>query len=40
MIFIVVIYIILSKKYYDETKKWAFSALTLIAGVWVGSISS
>lgn len=35
---IAALYVILSNKYDDETKKWAFSVLTLIAGVWIGSI--
>jgi len=33
------LFVILSKKYDEETKKWAFSVLTLIAGVWIGTIS-
>ena len=33
------LYVVLSQKYDDETKKWAFSVLTLIAGVWIGTIS-
>jgi len=32
-------FIVLSKKYDDETKKWAFSVLTLISGVWIGTVS-
>ncbi|GAB2490519.1 hypothetical protein [Algoriphagus taiwanensis] len=36
---IAALFVILSKKYDDETKKWAFSVLTLIAGVWIGTIS-
>jgi uncharacterized membrane protein len=36
---IAALFVILSKKYDDETKKWAFSVLTLIAGVWIGSIT-
>lgn len=36
---IAALYVVLSKKYDDETKKWAFSVLTLIAGVWIGTIS-
>ncbi|WP_430408361.1 hypothetical protein [Kordia sp.] len=35
---IVCLFVILSKKYDDETKKWAFSMLTMIGGVWVGTI--
>ena len=34
------LYIILSERYDDETKKWAFSVLTLIAGVWIGTVTS
>lgn len=34
------LYVILSKKYDDETKKWAFSVLTLIAGIWLGTATS
>lgn len=30
------LFVVLSKSYDDETKKWAFSVLTLIAGVWIG----
>jgi hypothetical protein len=33
-------HVILSKKYDDETRKWAFSLLTLVAGVWVGTVTS
>lgn len=36
---IAALFVVLSKKYDDETKKWAFSVLTLIAGVWIGTIS-
>jgi hypothetical protein len=32
------LYIILSQKYDPETKKWAVSVLTLVAGVWIGSL--
>lgn len=32
------LYIVLSNKYPDDTQKWAFSVLTLIAGVWIGSL--
>jgi len=32
------LYVVLSKKYDSDTKKWALSTLSLIAGVWVGSI--
>ncbi len=31
------LFVVLSKKYDDDTKKWAFSVLTLIAGVWIGT---
>ena len=31
------LFVVLSKKYDDETKKWAFSVLTLLAGVWIGT---
>jgi len=31
------LYVILSKRYNPETRKWAFDALTLIAGVWIGT---
>lgn len=37
--FLSALYVILSNKYDESTKKWAFSVLTLIAGVWIGSIS-
>lgn len=33
------LYVVLSQKYDDETKKWAFSVLSLIAGVWIGTIT-
>jgi hypothetical protein len=36
---VVALYVILSGKYEDDTKKWAISALTLIAGVWIGTVS-
>lgn len=32
------LFVVLSAKYDAETKKWAFSVLTLIAGVWIGTI--
>jgi len=32
------LFIVLSKKYDEDTKKWAFSVLTLVAGVWIGSL--
>jgi protein-S-isoprenylcysteine O-methyltransferase Ste14 len=32
-------FVVLSKRYDEETKKWAFSVLTLIAGVWIGTIT-
>ncbi len=31
------LFVVLSKKYDAETKKWAFSVLTLLAGVWIGT---
>lgn len=34
---IAALYVIITRKYDDETKKWAFSVLTLIAGVWIGT---
>jgi hypothetical protein len=36
---IAALFVVLSQKYDPETKKWAFSILTLIAGVWIGTIS-
>ena len=33
------LYVILSQKYNEETQKWAFSILTLISGVWIGTVS-
>lgn len=30
------LYVILSQKYDDDTKKWAFSIISLIGGVWLG----
>ena len=33
------LFVILSKKYNEETQKWAFSVLSLISGVWIGTIS-
>ncbi|MCL6296256.1 hypothetical protein [Jejuia spongiicola] len=35
---IAALFVILSKKYDEDTRKWAFSVLTLIAGVWIGTI--
>jgi hypothetical protein len=35
---LVSLFIILSKKYDEDTKKWAFSMLTMIGGVWIGTI--
>lgn len=32
------LYIILSKKYDEDTKRWAFSVLSCVAGVWLGSL--
>lgn len=34
---IAALFIVLSNKYGDDTKKWAFSILSLIAGVWIGT---
>jgi hypothetical protein len=34
---IAALFVVLSRRYDTETKKWAFSILTLIAGVWLGS---
>ncbi len=34
---VVCLYIVLSSKYDDGTKKWAFSVLSLITGVWIGA---
>jgi hypothetical protein len=31
------LFVLLSKKYDDDTKKWAVGVLTLIAGVWIGT---
>lgn len=33
------LFVVLSNKYNEDTKKWAFSVLTLIAGVWIGTVS-
>lgn len=33
------LFVILSKKYKEDTEKWAFSILSLISGVWIGTIS-
>jgi hypothetical protein len=33
------LFVILSDKYKEDTKKWAVSVLTLIAGVWIGTVS-
>lgn len=33
------LFIVLSNKYDENTKKWAFSVLSLIAGIWIGTIS-
>ncbi|MBU1009036.1 MAG: hypothetical protein KKD74_02765 [Bacteroidetes bacterium] len=32
------LYVVLSNKYDQETKKWAFSMLSLIAGIWIGTV--
>jgi hypothetical protein len=34
------LWVVLSGKYDEETRKWAFSVLSLIAGVWIGSATS
>jgi|GEM_PF-3660647 len=36
---LVAFYIIISGKYPPSTRKWAFSVLTLIAGVWIGTVA-
>lgn len=33
------LFVVLSKKYKEDTEKWAFSVLSLISGVWIGTIS-
>ncbi len=33
------LFVILSKRYEEDTEKWAFSVLSLISGVWIGTIS-
>jgi hypothetical protein len=33
------LFVILSQKYEEDTQKWAFSVLSLISGVWIGTIS-
>ena len=33
------LYVVLSKKYDQDTQKWAFSVLSLISGVWIGTVS-
>ena len=33
------LFVILSQKYEEDTEKWAFSVLSLISGVWIGTIS-
>lgn len=35
---IAALYVVLFGKYPEDTRKWAFSLLSLIAGVWIGSI--
>jgi high-affinity Fe2+/Pb2+ permease len=32
------LFVVLSNKYDADTKKWAFSVLSLISGIWIGSI--
>jgi len=34
------LYVVLSNKYDDDTKKWAFNVLTLISGIWIGAVST
>jgi len=34
------LYVVLANKYDDDTKKWAFNVLTLISGIWIGTISA
>lgn len=34
------LFVILSKRYDRDTKRWAFSILTTITGVWIGTVSS
>lgn len=36
---IAALYVVLSNKYEDETRKWAFGVLAIIVGVWVGTVS-
>jgi len=31
------LYVILSKGYDEDTKKWAFSVLSLVSGLWIGT---
>lgn len=33
------LYVVLSRKYDGDTQKWAFSVLSLISGVWIGTVT-
>lgn len=33
------LFVILSQKYNAETQKWAFSILSLVSGVWIGTVT-
>jgi len=33
------LFVILSKKYNEETQKWAFGILSLVSGVWIGTVT-
>ena len=32
------LFVVLSNRYDEETKKWAFSILSLVAGIWIGTL--
>lgn len=32
------LFIVLSQRYSDDTTRWAFTVLTLISGVWIGTL--
>ena len=32
------LYVVLSQKYNEQTQKWAFNIITIISGVWIGTI--
>jgi len=34
----IALYVILTQKYNEETRRWAFSILSLVSGVWIGTI--